>query len=132
MDRTLLALDEACEIVGSLITNHRARLWVTIETGFDESGLIGTADAYLRLAAAALDLVRTAGRKTARVRELGGSKLPVSADFYDVFGPAEVRITGGWLASSEREVTAGRAVFGDTYGAEPDAEPGAAADAGGT
>src|SRR5262249_36636184 len=114
--------------VARQISNPNARLWMTIETGIDEAGVVGTSDAYLRLAAAALKLAGAADRHDIPRQTGAGYGLPASNHFKGGLGPVEPRITGGWLAPSDVEVTAVRRFFGDFYESTDSAEPDAAAD----
>jgi hypothetical protein len=84
--------------LATLVENKAARLSVVVETGYDESWLIGTADAYLRLALAAVEFVAAARAGTARLDHLGKTQCFGSGDeFSSVFAPRNVRIDGGWL-----------------------------------
>ena len=99
-------IGEACRLIRSVISDPAARLSVAIETGPDEAFLIGTADAYLRLALAALEFVADAQAGRAQRRTVGGLTIADSAAFGDAIKPGEVWLSGGWLTASAEEAQA--------------------------
>ncbi|MDR3619544.1 MAG: hypothetical protein P4L85_09355 [Paludisphaera borealis] len=97
------AIDEVCRMVRSLIDNPTARLLIAIETGTDEAFLVGTSDAYLRLALAALEFVSDAQAGRARSLTVDGMTVAGTSSFGEAIEPGEVGLAGGWLATSVEE-----------------------------
>ena len=97
------AIDEVCRLVRNLIDDPAARLSVAIETGPDEAFFIGTADAYLRLALAALEFVSDARAGRARRLTVVGVTLADTGAFGEAIEPGEIGLSGGWLAGSTAE-----------------------------
>jgi hypothetical protein len=96
-------IDEACRLVRGLITDPSARLSVAIETGPDEAVLVGTADAYLRLALASLEFVADTRAERTERQLVGGVQVAGTTTFGEVFAPGEVGVSSGWLAGTAGE-----------------------------
>ncbi|MDR3619464.1 MAG: hypothetical protein P4L85_08945 [Paludisphaera borealis] len=90
-------------MVRSLIDNPTARLTIAIETGPDEAFLVGTSDAYLRLALVALEFVSDAQAGRARCMTVNGMTVADTSSFGEAIEPGEVALAGGWLATSVEE-----------------------------
>ncbi|WP_406699402.1 hypothetical protein V5E97_11085 [Singulisphaera sp. Ch08] len=90
-------------MVRSLIDNPTARLLIAIETGPDEAFLVGTSDAYLRLALAALEFVSDAQAGRARRLTVNGMTVADTSSFGEAIEPGEVGLAGGWLMTSAEE-----------------------------
>ena len=99
-------LDEASRLIRGLISDPTAKVSVVVETGPDEAAAIGTSNAYLRLALAALEFVQQTRRKQVEQRMVGSHNLACTTSFGDVFSGPEYRITAGWMAESELEAKA--------------------------
>jgi hypothetical protein len=97
-------IEEVCRLVRSLIDNPTARLSIAIETGPDEALLVGTSDAYLRLALVALEFVSDAQAGRARSLTVNGMTVANTSSFGEAIEPGEVGLAGGWLATSIEEV----------------------------
>ena len=93
----------ACRLVRDLIADSAARLSVVIETGPDEAILVGTADAYLRLALASLEFVADAKAGRAKQLSVGGVMVADSGTIGELVEPGEVGLSGGWIAASADE-----------------------------
>jgi hypothetical protein len=100
------AIDEACRLIRGLIIDPGARLSVAIETGPDEAILVGTAEAYLRLALAALEFVSDARAGRAVRLTIGGVTVADTGSFGEVVETGEIGLPGAWLASSAEEARA--------------------------
>jgi hypothetical protein len=100
MDTTVL--DEVRRLLSEGIVDKEARVSVAVETGCDESMLIGTADGYLRFALAFIEFVRKSQCGEAQVVSLDGRMVPCNW-FGDVCMNGEVRISSGWFAQDEAE-----------------------------
>lgn len=99
---------EACRLVRGLIADPAACLSVAIETAPDEAIFVGTADAYLRLALAALEFVAGAQAGRAKQLSVGGVTVADTGAFGEAVEPGEVSLSRGWLTASvdeAREVT---------------------------
>ncbi len=97
---------EACRLVRGRLTDPTARLTVAIETGPDEAILVGTADAYLRLALAALEFVADAQAGRSRRLSIGGVSVAGTMAFEDVVEYGEVALAAGWLVETSGDVRA--------------------------
>jgi hypothetical protein len=100
MDTSLL--EEVGRLLSRCIVDKEARVSVAVETGCDESMLLGTTDGYLRFALAMIDFVRKSQCGEAQTSDLNGRMVP-SRWLGDFCMNGEVRITSGWLAQNEAE-----------------------------
>jgi hypothetical protein len=99
-------IDEACRLLHGLVADQAARVSVAIETGPDEAVLVGTADAYLRLALTALEFVADTWTEQAERQSVGGVGVTGTTKFGEVFAPGEVGVSSAWLAATAEEVQA--------------------------
>jgi hypothetical protein len=109
-------LKTARRLIEESITEPHDDVWITHETGCDELGLVGTPDAYLRLALAALNTATASTTDPSTSRVIGSHTLAANTDYYDVFGSCDFRITSGWVSADPQAVLAVRRYFGDFYG----------------
>jgi len=120
----LAAISEACRLVRGLIADPAARLSVSIETAEDEAILVGTADAYLRLALAALEFVSDAQAGRAERLTIGGVTVADTGSFGEVVETGEVGLARGWLAGSAEEArVVAEYILWLSPPADPDASP---------
>ena len=97
-------LKEASHIIEQFIANKNAQLSITIQTGHDEAGLVGTRDAYLRLAKTAIDFIIAAERDELERWHVFGRQLAASVLINDVFDSScEVILDTTCLTNSEQE-----------------------------
>jgi hypothetical protein len=93
-------------MVRGLIADPAARLSVAIETGPDEAILVGTADAFLRMALTALEFVADAQAGRATQLAVGSVTVADTGAFAEVIKSGEVGLSGGWLVVSAEEAQA--------------------------
>jgi hypothetical protein len=93
-------LGETCRMIRGLIADPAARLSVAVETGPDEATFVGTVDAYLRLALAALEFVADAQAGLIERRSVGEVQVVGTASFGSVFASGDFAVSAGWLTGS--------------------------------
>ncbi|MDB5345162.1 MAG: hypothetical protein JWP89_3539 [Schlesneria sp.] len=96
-------IDEACRLIRSQIVDSSARLRIVIETGADEAVAVGTVNAYLRLALAALEFAQQTRTAETTTFNVGPHRLPCTNSFGTIFSGLEVCLDGGFLTESESE-----------------------------
>lgn len=100
-------LEEIIRSIDSLIENKDARLSIVVETGYDEAGLVGTSDAYLRLAKVLIEFVAGAQDNQMETWKIAGLQLPGSTAVNQVFEvPGEIVIDTTCLTASETDTQA--------------------------
>jgi len=101
-----------------LVEDKTARLSIVVQTGYDESCVVGTADAYLRLALAAVEFVADARAGRGTVHNFGNVQCIGSGDeFSSLFAPRYVRIDYGWLARDTESADAAVEWCDEAWGA---------------
>jgi hypothetical protein len=96
-------IDEACRLIRSQIVDSSARLRIVVETGPDEAVAVGTVNAYLRLALAALEFAQQTRTAETTTVNCGPHRLPCTSSFGAVFSGPEVCLDSGLLTESELE-----------------------------
>jgi hypothetical protein len=96
-------INDACRLIRGQMVESTSRLSIVIETGPDEAAVVGTVDAYLRLALAALEFVQYSRLEEATKVSIGPYCLPCTTSFGAVFGGLEVCLDSGLLTESELE-----------------------------
>ena len=92
------------EEVERLIGNEHAQVSTTVVTGYDESGLVGTSDAFLRLAKELILFVDSAQRGEATQMEYDGVIVRASTSIAQVFDSScEIHFDTVDLTASEQE-----------------------------
>lgn len=90
--------------VEHLISNEQAQVSTTVETGYDECGLVGTRDAFLRLAKELLLFVDSAQRGETQQWEYDGVVVRGSTRIAQVFDSScEVHFDTLALTDSEEQ-----------------------------
>ena len=100
-----MELNEISTALGDLVSEGRTSIRMVVQTGYDETGLVATADGYLRLAQTLVDFVLAAQRQQTETITYGSLTLPTSGAIYSLFHENfEIAIDNLTLASSEDEV----------------------------
>lgn len=99
-------LSEINEKLKALITDQDAHIRLVIQTGHDETGMVATADGYLRLAQVLIEFVLSARAEEAQTWDISGHSLPSSTAIYHLFRENyEICIDTTTLAETQEEVS---------------------------
>ena len=99
-------LSEINEKLKGMIVNQEARIRVTVQTGYNECGMVATADGYLRLAQSLVEFILKAQAKETETWITHGcdKALPGSAEIGRLFhGADEVQLDTVELAETEEQ-----------------------------
>ena len=102
MDKeSLSAISKALE---AHIQNQEARVYTFVQTGYDETGMVATADGYLRFAKGLIDFVVAAQQGKYEMLSYGGIQGPGDCSIGDVFDPiSDVELDSALLVNTEDE-----------------------------
>ena len=100
-----MELSEISTALGALVSEDKPSIRMVVQTGYDETGLVATADGYLCLAQVLVDFVLAARSQQTDNISIDGVSMPTSGVVYSLFrANSEIAIDGLMLASSEDEV----------------------------
>ena len=98
------SLEKISKTLGSLIQNPEARVFTCVQTGYDETGIVATADAYLRFAKELIDFVVAAQSGQFQNCSYGEVQGPCDSSVGSVFSPiSEVKLDSALLVKQEEE-----------------------------
>ena len=99
-------LSEIREELKAMIADHDSQIRLVVQTGHDETGMVATADGYLRLAQVLIEFVLRAETQETETWDIYGHSLPGSTAIDDLFRENhEVCIDTTMLAETQEEVS---------------------------
>ena len=102
----IVELSEINEKLKTMITNQDAQIRLVIQTGYDETVMVATADGYLRLAQVLVEFILKAKAKETDIWDLYGHPVPGSTTINHLFRENyEVCIDTVVLAETQEEVS---------------------------
>ena len=105
MGHTTAELSEISEKLKAMIADHDSQIRLVVQTGHDETGMVATADGYLRLAQVLIEFVVSAKAQETKTWDIYGHSLPGSTAINDLFRENyEVCIDTTMLAETQEEV----------------------------
>jgi hypothetical protein len=98
------SLNEISKSLETHIQNQEAQVYTFVETGYDETGMVATADAYLRFAKELIDFVAAAQQGKYQNCSYGEVQGPCSAAVGYVFSSiSDVELDSAMLVNTEHE-----------------------------
>jgi len=98
------SLDEVSKALESYIQNQEAQVYTFVATGYDETGMVATADGYLRFAKKLIDFVTAAQQGKCQNCTYGEIQAPCSSSVGYVFSSiSDVELDSAMLVKTEDE-----------------------------
>jgi len=99
-------LSEISEELKAMIADHDPQIRLVVQTGYNETGMVATADGYLRLAQLLIEFVLSAKAQETKTWDIYGHSLPGSTAINGLFRENwEVCIDTTMLAETQEEVS---------------------------
>jgi hypothetical protein len=98
------SLNDISKALESHMQNQEARVYAFVETGYDETGMVATADGYLRFAKELIDFVVAAHQGRCDICSYGEIEGPCDSSVGDVFSSiSDVELDSAMLVRTEDE-----------------------------